>query len=424
MTQVGHVINLPVPGRDDTGSAAPNAASARPDWTPIAQPPDPKSGVMAHTPDPSKYHMSGGRIMLPRSKRHHGSRGFSTQPGVVRIEGDPVSGEAGFQVDLSKITAENLERAISQSHEDPTLAWKLAAGGAGAAETYQPEEKSQRVAPPNQTGYLLPEGTVGGSQRVEKAASNQGGYQAAQNPSTIPAEGAPMSAPQIRDESQDFKINEPADYQQPQQSVPVPPQQYPQQPQTAQPFQPAPVQPQSQQQPMSPELNAVLSQMASSLVRLNERLEEKDEPEKEPEKESATENMTETDIDTPACSIDTGLDFLKNPPAKPTVPVVFDLGRGGKHLKRFHHATTHDVWLSLIYDSRYEGDQFIPPVTGPEEDPIEITFPDSGGKTVRAMVPESANMSIGCLDIINFILVDTEKPQQERPPSPAEFLQE
>ena len=107
---------------------------------------------------------------------------------------------------------------------------------------------------------------------------------------------------------------------------------------------------------------------------------------------------------------DAMLPFLTNPPSRPAVQVAFDLGPGGTHFKRFHEITTHDCWLSLIFDTRYEADQFIPPVTPPEGKPITISFPQNPDKTIKAIVPQGCHMRIGCMDIINFLIVKQEQP--------------
>lgn len=138
--------------------------------------------------------------------------------------------------------------------------------------------------------------------------------------------------------------------------------------------------------------------------------------------DDSRDDVTETDDD-PQLAVpeSTELGFLTNPPSRPRIPVMINLGTGGSHLKRFHHVTTRDIWLSLIFDSRYEGDQFIPPVTKEGEPPIQVTFPDSGNQTIQCVVPESCNMRIGCMDIINFLIVQPENTPEE--PTQDEFAQ-
>jgi hypothetical protein len=113
---------------------------------------------------------------------------------------------------------------------------------------------------------------------------------------------------------------------------------------------------------------------------------------------------------------DAGLDFLTTPPSSPKIQVMFDLGRGGRHLKRYHHVAVTGIWLTLIYDSRFEGDQFIPPVAQDGDPPIIIQFPQHG-RTVKAAVPNGANQRIGCMDLINFVIIGESEDQQQTAPT-------
>jgi hypothetical protein len=88
---------------------------------------------------------------------------------------------------------------------------------------------------------------------------------------------------------------------------------------------------------------------------------------------------------------------------------MFDLGPGGQHWKRFHAVTMRRRCLSLVYDSRYDGDQFIPPVTKGSET-IGISIP-AKNIDVRAHVVDF-HQRLGCLDILNFLLSDEPKVEQ------------
>ena len=112
---------------------------------------------------------------------------------------------------------------------------------------------------------------------------------------------------------------------------------------------------------------------------------------------------------------DTGLKFLTVRPSPPTMQVVFDLGAGGQHLKRFHYVTSRGKCLSMLYDTRWEGDQFTPPCTREGDDPIKITFPQYKNKVVRALVPQDFNQRLGCLDQLNFIIVDDDSTSEQLP---------
>lgn len=115
----------------------------------------------------------------------------------------------------------------------------------------------------------------------------------------------------------------------------------------------------------------------------------------------------------PAVPEGCGLEWLTTPPSRPEIRVYFNLGAGGEHLMRYHHITRSDKWLSMIYDNRFEyGNQFIPPTTKDGDPPITIRFPDSGNETLLAAVPPGCHMQIGCMDIINFVVVEPSGASQ------------
>jgi hypothetical protein len=120
-----------------------------------------------------------------------------------------------------------------------------------------------------------------------------------------------------------------------------------------------------------------------------------------------------------------GLEFLQPVPAKPTVRVIFDLGVGGKHLKRFHRADINQDTVVLLYDDRYEGDRFIPPSTQPGQ-PIQVTFPDKDNATFDVLVPgtPSLNFELGCLDVLVLVISPEASPGPPTPKRPEEMTDE
>jgi len=114
------------------------------------------------------------------------------------------------------------------------------------------------------------------------------------------------------------------------------------------------------------------------------------------------------------------LSFLTDPPRRPNLRVVFDLGKAGRHSKSFHAISRNGIFLSLIYDDRYEGDRFIPAPTEPGET-ITVTLPayldEVTGEalpptTIRAAVPGFEQV-IGCLDIVNLLVVEDVPSAEE-----------
>lgn len=471
--QMGQVVTLS-PGQ---ASSDPTGTDRR-DWSPFAQPPDPVSGIMAHTPNPNAYIVGNGRTMLPRATRNYGSRGFVAKAGVINIDPtDPGKGTGGITVDLERINKQTMSKAASMAPDNPHLMYAIASGQhVEQAAAVRPNTPQPRQAPPGESGYVVPEATWGGKQVVPQAAEpqqmhamspipdpgniNMPGVQTFENPSvkrpggqvipqTVddpstaqqPSQGQPqpypstMQAPQPQ--APPMPQQQPPQQQPPQQSYP-PQQGYPQAPlPNGYPAQPYPLHYQQPPPPPAPApgpdptqqaMLETLKQLTSAVADLRrqpprgmspdqietekqalERAREQTTHElyrEKQERQGAVENEGRDNIeDALAVPEDTGLDFLTDPPSKPRVQVVFDLGAGGRHLKRFHHVAALGNCLSLFYDSRYEGDQFTPAPTGENQPPILLSFPQDGNRTVRCIVPDNFNQRLGCIDILNFIIV-------------------
>lgn len=119
-------------------------------------------------------------------------------------------------------------------------------------------------------------------------------------------------------------------------------------------------------------------------------------------------------VEEPASLLD-GYEELKMPwlgreAAAPRVQVIFRTPNGMLRT-RYHHAARRGICLSLVYDSRYDGDQFIPATT-PHGETIQVEIPHLRLKA-EAMVFDYHN-AIGCLDVVNLILVDNDR--MEGPP--------
>lgn len=97
--------------------------------------------------------------------------------------------------------------------------------------------------------------------------------------------------------------------------------------------------------------------------------------------------------------------WLGHEPAPPRMQVIFQMPNGMLRT-RYHFASRRGICLSLIYDSRYDGDQFIPSNT-PEGETIRVQIPFLK-LDVEAIVMDYHN-AVGCLDIVNLILVDRDR---------------
>lgn len=104
--------------------------------------------------------------------------------------------------------------------------------------------------------------------------------------------------------------------------------------------------------------------------------------------------------------VSVGLGFLTG--SRPRQGVTFDLHKGGRHKVYYHAVIRSGRIVSMIYDNRYDGNQFVPPRTpeqsedGAADPPISALLPD--GEEVSLLVP-GLDLSIGPLDITNFIVV-------------------
>ncbi len=119
----------------------------------------------------------------------------------------------------------------------------------------------------------------------------------------------------------------------------------------------------------------------------------------------------------PATTDQVGLPYLTNPPSKPACEVIFDLGKGGKHLKRFHDVIVSEVTLGFVYDTRFEGDQFIPPTTGEEDEPFLVTLVRDN-QTFRVLNPFPMGYRLGCLDVIVLLRSSHDESVVDVPPEP------
>lgn len=104
-----------------------------------------------------------------------------------------------------------------------------------------------------------------------------------------------------------------------------------------------------------------------------------------------------------------GLPFLTFPPSPPKQQVMFDLGPLG-HLRAFFHSVSvSDECVLLMYDSRYEGSQFLPPNTSTDSPPVKLTLNLPTGAKVYFVIIPPWYLQFGCVDVVQCLICDFEQ---------------
>jgi len=399
--------------------------------------------------------------MIPRAKGRFGaSHGFDTRPGIVNIISDGmdmVSG--GVSVDVEKISKEDYLQAAEQADDNPELAWSLAAQSQQAktaAVTPSPQPPQQSM-----TEYITPQTDMSGtpaptptvisptvtaspvqgvngtvmpavpapaqvSSAVKPRATAK--VAAAPHPATVPAATSPQldtfphpapyapAAPEFtHGQVVEIAPGQQVMYDAPNNRwVPVaPPQAQPPQAQPPQVQTPAitPAPPEATESLLLDGLGAILTQ----LQEMNKAVPPEDEtspgPSQWDEDDKQDANLPDPRKgvmfqEPPGASPyeEIGMGFLAVEPSRPSVAVVFRTP-AGVNRTRFHHVAQRGVCLSLIYDGRYDGDQFLPNET-PEGETIRVEVPSLDLES-EAVVFDFHNC-IGCLDVLNIMLVKPE----------------
>lgn len=102
-----------------------------------------------------------------------------------------------------------------------------------------------------------------------------------------------------------------------------------------------------------------------------------------------------------------GFPWLKKSPAAPQVRVVYFYPHGVQRTK-CHAAYNQGRVISLVYDNRCDGEQFIPaPLLDDngENRPIRVEVPDLD-ISAEVGVVEELRLSLGCFDIVNLLIVE------------------
>ena len=374
--------------------------TARKDWTPWAQEPD-QYGIIAHTPDPSKYHAAGNGYMIPHHRKS--LKGLAKNQMTTRVVIDPVadahSGESvgGLVVDLAAADEQSLLRASELAEGDPYTSWAnlaknvetavnrplsppvlqssqiKAAGDVPAAPGYTP-------APPPAVATLSP---------VQSPVSAPQQH-APQPPSTQPDAGGGLkngsryTVGGVEFVFQDGVLR----------PAPQPP--------------PPPTQPQSATGYDSARLDRLEGAVASLVDLLTRQASQSSPPvpviPPEPPTPHSPNQPTETAKETTILD-ELGLSWIGfDQPNRPTVAVVF-YQAGGQHRAMYHHVARHKNCLALLYDNRYDGDFFIPGPT--DEKGIRIEIPSLKISTWVHVF--DFHTTFGCIDSINLFEASAER---------------
>lgn len=421
----GQIVTLsPDPG---TPAGFGSWAAGRRDLSPYAQPPEDNSGVIAHTPDPTKYHFTAdGSVMLPRAKRGRdsgGSRGFQVSQGIVNIDpAEPQTGRGGVQLDV---------RELSKVYPRLLPKWIPAEGNGFAP---PPEWSARWVQPDEVQKYAnVFRGTVADEMPPLPAIPALDTWStreaAAQQTTTQPQ---PQFQPQpVTQAGSPVMTSWPGAEQlfnQPQIAVPqlpTEPQRHPNQltppawdggqqaaypqaayPQPSYPQPPAGVAPPGFTAPHAPGQSDQLAKLAATVDSLARIVAAGQAS--QPAAPVAPEGLPASapHAARPASAEEIGLPFLTSPPSPPTIKVVFDLGAGGRHAKRYHHVSTYNNVLHLMLDTRASVDEFLPPATRPGGDGFKITLADT--KEELVVYNPDAHCRLGCVDILTLIIADPE----------------
>jgi hypothetical protein len=100
-----------------------------------------------------------------------------------------------------------------------------------------------------------------------------------------------------------------------------------------------------------------------------------------------------------------GLGFLGEYDAnKPTYPAFFDMGEGGQMSVKYHYAQVYNNLVLLVYDSRWDGAQFMPPNV---ERPIRLKLPDQ--KFNRLVYSRDCVLPLGKLELCIMVLAENRE---------------
>ena len=390
---------------------------------PDAPQPEGAWDVRVWSKDKHAYHNDGMATVIPHAEdgKGGGSLGFAAGSGVVQVGANPVTGEGGTPIDMSRVSAAKSAQAYAEaSAQGGSRAEKIehAFRMMGVAVDQLPPEPVTPAYNPlvSSDDYVTPTASLDGGQL------NQGtpmpthppprvGHSPASSPVAPPVPVANQQA--ITPAAAPITLGPPpsADNRQ---LIDMLVQQG-----------------QQTQQMMQMMMTTMQNSVPAADVKVAGRL---PEPAPEPEADMAT--RTENEIMMEQASLQKDLDIDKvvdertytrenvydvvrqsfeslsipglGPEAqKPTYLVNFDMGNMGQLSVRYHWVGQHERGLFLIYDRRYEyGTEYIPPAL---KEPFRVSCPDQG-KSFMVRNPGFTH-PFGKLLIINLIIQADEASQ-------------
>lgn len=349
---------------------------------------DRASDVVAHTPDPDRYHPThypggpgeklgsvsgvGMGVVIPRARGDGASRGVDhNRPGVVTVDPGPGS----VVVDLESIDNESVLEALN--HVNGHVGY----GRDTDAETFAVMARLGRPASEVSAEDTMPEYL----QDEPRAMA------------------APLRGPRRATQPRPKQAQQPEPAYE---AVPPPPET------AAEPaFTPA----------MFQTFLTIARQMGFQIGPPQLQPQPRDEPEREKEEEDVAVQTTRPARRQGAKGrpelVDANFDTLQIPfiigpeAMKPTERVVFNMGDAGTLQKRYHAVVRTDACLVLVYDTRYvDGEQWAPPVRPYDQIDVTLTGEDGKPETISVM-SGGLQFNLGCLDFV--ILVVYEPPAEQ-----------
>lgn len=381
----------------------------------VMQPPD-KHGIVAHTPDPTRYFSpddnltrrmrSGIRAtMIPRATRHGGSQGFTPGAGYVSVDPEKLeTGEGGIQVDLSLISPETSEMAYERACEltnDPEeriiRAYQLmglAVESANEMQTYEAnwddDYEEERTNPVMPGAYVVPKSTVSGKQIKPKPKKRK-------KPKAVVPKAVRKPKPTVSVESKKrTRNNDPVldllvamkhelDELKAEKRGAVLPKTAP---------------------PPIPKRPSIPNYGEEPYATQEPQIQQK-QPAPEIKSNVYTQDQVIEALRVGYSKL--GIPNLAPDAKKPTFRVEFDLGPAGKQEAWYHWVGEHNDCLFLIYDQRFEyGLRYSPPFLG-FDNPIKVRLPDHN-KEYRVISLDLTH-PFGVFYITNLILDREPIPQ-------------
>jgi hypothetical protein len=417
-----------------------------------------------YTPDNRQLErMPGGRmaaVIVPRARADGAPVGFdATKAGVVHV--DPNAPDGGVVVDVREIKANQMNAAITNARYPHEVFYQLGQPPTGrvSAQVVEPE-RSNPVMP---GAYVAPKSAADGTQVISTSSRMQEIPMQPQRPVVSPIElpPPPVGLPQTP------SIFQPQQAQP--QAPPYPP--YPVPPPSFNPYMPPPVDPnlaalmaqmQQTQMLMMQRLNSLPTtpvdidpngqfnpplSPASSVVRRQEHSTQRviqpvpvraaandtfaedatpigqrparRAPVEEQERPAprATLRRPRADMEENGVAADepyiTGFETLKIPyvqgpvAEKPRCKVIFEIPGGGKQMTSYHGVVINKKCVVLTYDTRWDGDQYLPPEDEEGQDrPFKLHVPSM--KATFTVFSAGLEFSHGAFDHIVMIVKDAE----------------